>query len=351
MPKVVTSEGLTEFVQSGKFQKVDALKPGEAPKLEVVKPTPTLDVKPLEKPSGESVTTARPDDKASIETAEDALTAEEKTLPDKAQKEILRSKKAVNEKHRQMKEAQEAAAESERFAETLYNQNRLAEQRARAAEERLKEVESKATPPPPEPKEPELKDYTNEKGEVDWLKFQKEIAAFAASQAIKKERERLSQEASERVKESRIAQMRANADAVRKVHPDFDQRMRDLEGTDADKVPRFVLDFIEESEHSAEVAYHLATNAQVREKISRMTPRMGTAELGVVQAALVKPPSEAPSPRAESVTTRMTNGGAPAPITPLDGEGSGGIQTDPSKMSYKELRAYHRTKDAEKRRR
>src|ERR1700749_4224148 len=43
--KVVTSEGLTEFVQSGKFTQVTNHKPGAAPPLETVKAAPTLDVK------------------------------------------------------------------------------------------------------------------------------------------------------------------------------------------------------------------------------------------------------------------------------------------------------------------
>jgi hypothetical protein len=351
MPKVVTSEGLTEFVQSGKFNKVDPHKPGAAPPLEVVKAAPTLELKPLEKqdgaPTGQKSPTAPP---VAVEHDE-ALTDDEKALPDKAQKEIIRSKRAVNEKHRLMKEAQEAAAESDRFAETLYNQNRLAEQRARAAEEKLKELQAKEAPKQPELKEPTRAEFTDAAGQIDWDKYTDAKADYRARIAIKEERERESQEVAERAREARIAQMRINADKVREQHPDFDETMSELERTGKDKVPRFVLDFIEETEHSAQVAYHLATHEDVREKLSKMTPRMGTAELGVIQAALVKPPSEAPSPRAESVTTRATNGGAPAPIIPLDGEGSGGIQTDPSKMSYKELRAYHRTKDAEKRRR
>jgi len=59
-----------------------------------------------------------------------------------------------------------------------------------------------------------------------------------------------------------------------------------------------------------------------------------------------------PSPAAKEVPAASgaiaTQRGAPAPITPLEGDGAAGIQTDPAKMSYKELRAYERARRAEK---
>lgn len=361
MPKVVTSEGLTEFVQSGKHEKIAPLKQGESPpKLEVVKATPTLDVKPAGENDGKAVGNTPKDDgtvaadNRAVAPPEEDLTEDEKALPEKARKEILRAKKAVNEKHRLMREAQEAAEEADRLAESQFNERRLHQQRADAAEARLRELEAKANPPAQPPKEPVIEDYKLADGTYDWLKFQKDTSEYTRKQALEDFRKEQAERDAERAKAARIEALKAETAVVRTKHPDFDQvmeRQAKLQGTDADNVPRFVLDFIEESEHGVEIAYLLAKNPEVREKISKMTPRMGTAELGVMQAGLVKPPSVTASPAAKSVTP-VVNGGAPAPITPLDGEGDGGhIQTDPSKMSYKELRAYHRAQEAARRKR
>lgn len=349
MGKVVTSEGLTEFVTSGKFTHVPNHKAGSnGTALEVLKQPVTVDVKPLEadKPADKPAESVKPP-----ETPEE-LTDEEKALPEKAQKEIQRSKRAVNEKHRAMKEAQEAADASDRLAEQQYNERRLAEQRAEAAEARLKDLEAKANPPPPAPKEPELKDYQNEKGEIDWVKFQKDTAKFAADEAVRAYQKTQADERAQAAQTARIAELRVMADKARERHPDFDKVMTNIQGTDADKVPAFVLNYIQESESSAEIAYHLAKNPEVSQKIAKMKPILGIAELGRLEDSLVKPPSAAANaPAATSVTPRSERGGAPAPITPLDGEGSGGINTDPSKMSYKELRAYHRDQERERRKR
>ena len=359
MPKVVTSEGLTEFVQSGKHEKIAPLKQGESPpKLEVVKATPTLDVKPTGEGDGatKSVDPGTGSAKSAGDghEAEDALTDEEKTFPEKAQKEIRRAKKAVNEKHRQMKEAQEAAEEADRLAESQFNERRLQQQRADAAEAELKVLREKANPPPQPPKEPAIEDYKLADGNYDWVKFQKDTSEYTRKQALEDFRKEQAEKDAERAKAARIEALKAEAATLGTKYPDFVEvmeRQAKLKGTDADNVPRFVLDFIEESAHGVEIAYLLAKNPEVRDKISKLTPRMGTAELGALQAGLVKPPSVTASPAAKSVTP-VVNGGAPAPITPLDGEGDGGhINTDPSKMSYKELRAYHKAQEAEKRRR
>lgn len=360
MGKVVTSEGLTEFVQSGKFTQVTNHKAGEgAPKLETVKAAPVLDVKPLgDKADGKSTDTPQGSRASAGEVLEqrgsdssEALTDEEKALPEKAQKEIQRSKRAVNEKHKAMKEAQEAAESADRLAEQQYNERRLAEQRAEKAEARARELEVKANPPPPEAKEPEIKDYQDAAGNIDWVKFQKDTSKYAADRAIKDYQKTQTDHQVAVEREARIKVMQAAADKSRELHPDFDDVMTRVKGTDADRVPNFVLSYIEESENSAEVAYHLAKNPEVSQKIAKMKPILGIAELGKLEVSLVKPPSETANAPAVKSVTPVRSSGAPAPITPLDGEGSGGINTDPSTMSYKELRAYHRSKEAEKRRR
>lgn len=333
MAKVVTSAGLQEFVQEGKFDRVAPLKKGEAPPLETVKAAPTLEVSTPKEPE-KAAPTPEPDEE---------LTAEEKTLDAKAQKEIQRAKRAVNEKHRLMKEAQEATEEAERFAETQYNERTLAQKRADALEARLAELEKKEAPKQEEKKAPEMKDFTNDQGQVDWDKYTDAKADYRAEQAVQKERERLAGEQAEVANEAHKARIIQSAELARKAHPDFDKVMNTVHGTAADQVPQFVLNYMFESENTAEIAYHLAKNPEVSQKIAKMKPILGIAELGRLEDSLVKPPSAAANaPAANSVTPRSERGGAPAPITPLDGEGSAGVNTDPAKMSYKELRAYHR---------
>lgn len=349
MGKVVTSEGLTEFVTSGKFTHVPNHKAGEkAPALETVKPIPTIEVKAgeAEKPAD------KPLEVAKAPETDDELTAEEKALPEKVRKEIQRKNRAVNEKHKAMKEAQEERDASDRLAEQQYNERRLAEQRAEAAEARLKEFETKNAPKEPELKEPTRADFMDANGQIDWDKYTDAKADYRAKLAVNAERDRLKTEREQVAQTARVAELRVMADKAREKHPDFDKVMTNIQGTDADKVPAFVLNYIQESESSAEIAYHLAKNPEVSQKIAKMKPILGIAELGRLEDSLVKPPSAAANaPAATSVTPRSERGGAPAPITPLDGEGSGGINTDPSKMSYKELRAYHRDQERERRKR
>jgi hypothetical protein len=355
MGKVITSEGLTEFVTSGKFTQVTNHKPGkpvgEAPALEVVKPAAVIDVKP----AGETKPEAKPAEKAqekAAKTAEaevehdEALTEEEKALPEKAQKEIQRAKRAVNKKHAEMRSAQEALQEAERFAETQFNEKRLLEQRLSERESEIQALKP-AKAPEPEAKEPELKDYTDDQGQVDWVKFQKDTAKFAADQAIKSERQRQADERAAAERAAHEARIAAQANRAREAHADFDEVVQSGKGTPADQAPQFVLNYLFESENSGELVYHLKKNPEVMQRIAKMKPILGIVELGKLEDSLIKPSiaaKEAPAASGAIATQR----GAPAPITPLEGDGAAGIQTDPAKMSYKELRAYERARRAEK---
>lgn len=355
MGKVITSEGLTEFVQSGKFTQVPnhkAGKPnGEAPALEVVKPAPIIDVKP----AGETKPETKPAEQAQEQHAkaaepenehDEALTEEEKTLPEKAQKEIQRAKRAVNKKHAEMRAAQEALQDAERFAETQFNEKRLLEQRLTEREAEIQALKP-AKQAEPEPKEPEVKDYTNDQGQVDWVKFQKDTAKYAADQAIKGERQRQAEEAAARERAAHEARVKAQADKAREAHPDFDEVVRSGAGTEADKAPQFVLNYLFESANSGELVYHLKKNPEVMQRIAKMKPILGIVELGKLEDSLIKPsPAAKEAPAASGAIA--TQRGAPAPITPLEGDGAAGIQTDPAKMTYKELRAYERARRAEK---
>jgi len=119
--------------------------------------------------------------------------------------------------------------------------------------------------------------------------------------------------------------------------------MESAKGTEADLVPQFVLNYIYESDHSALLAYHLAKNPEESQRIAKMRPILGLAELGKLEDKLT---AKVPEPKVEpKVETPVPErGGAPPPITPIATNASGTVNTDPARMSYKELRAYERAR-------
>lgn len=353
MAKVVTSQGLTEFVQSGKFESVTNHKAGQKtdpPPLEAVKTAPTLDVKPasesnLEAKPAEKVQETTPKSAETENEHEEALTDEEKTLPEKAQKEIQRAKRAVNKKHAEMMEAKEELAELERFGETQFNEKRELEKKLSALETELQGLKQQAKPPEPELKEPNENDakYRNEKGEFDWKQFSKDQAKYEATVAVQEERKRQQEERAGEQTKQMFARHTASEDKARTAHKDFDAVMERIKGTEFDKPPSFVLGFLQDSELSGELRYYLATHTDETKKIFGMTPIRGIKEMGRIEDSLIKPSpatKETPVASGEIAVTR----GAPPPITPLTGTGDPGITTDPSKMSFKQLREYEKAR-------
>lgn len=352
MGKVVTSQGLTEFVQSGKFETVANHKAGqktEAPPLEAAKVMPTVDVSPIESKKGVE-STEKAQELASNETKtenepDEALTEEEKALPEKAQKEIQRAKRAVNKKHAEMMAAREELAELERFGETQFNEKRELEKRLNALEAELQAAKQQTKPAEPELKEPVETDkkYLTDKGEFDWKQFSKDQAKYEAAIAVKEERKRQQDERVEQQNRDLMKRHSASEEAAKKAHKDFDAVMERIKDTDLDKPPSFVVGFLGDSELSGELRYYLATHSDETKKIFAMTPIRGIKELGRIEDSLIKPSpaaKETPAASGEIAVQR----GAPPPITPLNGDGTAGIQTDPAKMSFKQLREYERSR-------
>jgi hypothetical protein len=339
MGKVVTSQGLQDFVSSGKFEQVTDHKPGKAPEVKV-------EAKPEVKAEEPKIETKDPEPKqAELNTEnegwEDFTEEERKILGERATAKF-------NKKHRAMKEAQEAAAENERFAEQQFNERRLAEKRAQEAEDRAKALEAQVAPKAVEPelKEPSETDpkYVKD-GQFDWKAYSKDVAKFEAAQAVADERKKQADERAAAERNELEARVKASADVARKAHSDYDQVISSVKGTPADQVPQYVLNYLLESPNAGEVAYFLAKNPEESARISKLKPILGLAELGKLEDRLTKP--VAPAKAAEPVVVaRSERGGAPAPITPLNGEGVSGVVTDPSKMDFKQLRAYERARRA-----
>jgi hypothetical protein len=319
--KVVTSKGLNEFVQSGTVTHVPDHKPAEKPaEPPVVKPAEPVEAK-AEQP------------KEPQKQDNEGLEADEIDLPE-------RVRKSIGKKHRAMKEAQEAAAEADRLAESQYNRAMLAERRANELEEQLKKSQ------PPKALEPELKapDENDpqwlENGQFNWRKFTAAQAEYAANKAVADDRKKQAEQKAAEEHAALVARMTKAADDSRKLHPDFDAIMEASKGTPADFVPLFVTNFIQESE-SSELAYYLVKNPDESQRIGKMKPILGIAELGKLLDKLTAKPDVAPKGEIAPAVV-PERGGAPPPITPIATNASGTVNTDPARMSFRELREFEK---------
>jgi hypothetical protein len=280
---------------------------------------------------------------------ENGLTAEDrKGLTDKMQK-------TVGKKHRQMKEAEEFAADQ-------YNQRRLAE--ARAAELERENAELKKGKQPPEPAKAAPADEGKPKREAfqteeawrdavdDWRVDQK----FKAREA---EEARKRQEAEgARIREVASARI---AKAIELV-PDYQEV---TEGADME-VPGPIAEYMQESELFAELGYHFAKHPEDLTRLSKMpmrtygdVQRLGVAIAkiestltpfapadgrGNAKADTLKPSttSNGAKPSTETGSATPPGGGAgpskpraAAPITPLS-SGGPSVEKDPADMNIRE---------------
>lgn len=314
MPKVVTNDNGRQQVETIKSD--DQKARGPKPDLNAIltKADAPAESKPVEMPAPPI-----PPEAEKPADVTDGLEAEDRELPERAAKRIAK-------KHREMKEAQEAAAEADRLAESQYN-------RAIMAERRLAEVEAelqKGKPAPEAPKEPKMplfKDFTDTEGKFDEVAYQNANSAYYESQAQKK----LAAQKVEEQKQANAQAMKAKVDKAVEKNPDW----KEVAGSIT--LPNPVLDYMFTSDHGTDLAYFLGKNPQIADEIKSLPAIKAIAKARDIERDQFEKPAVAPLATSKPVTP-----GAPAPITPIPTGGSTLIQTDPSKMSYKELRAYHK---------
>jgi hypothetical protein len=329
MAKVVTSAGLNEFVSSGKVETIESTTPkgvktgGEAPPLEVKEAKPAAEAAPVAEvaPPEEQHVDDDPETQAEIEKSE-------------------RFRKTINKKHRAMKEAQESAAEAERFAENQFNEARRERDRAAQLERELADLRAKAAPPVPEAKKPDPNDarYKAPDGQFKAFEYAEDTAAYAAKQAVAEFQKKQVEEAQKAEAARAEAAAKARVAEFAKGHPDYAEVMS---GADV-QTHSAVLQYMAGSEHIAEIAYYLAKNPDYVERINKQNPLKAIAEIGKLELTFEKPK---PEPKAETPPPPAPKAsGAPAPITPLNAGPAAIVQVDPAKMSFRELRAYERAK-------
>ena len=166
---------------------------------------------------------------------------------------------------------------------------------------------------------PNLADFTDYETYVealtDWKTSQK-IAEVVQHQRTTTAQERQQAEAMELARG-----WAGKQEAVRKEIPDYDEVMG---GADTVVAP-YVTDAILTSDRGPEVAYHLAKNPALAEKLNRLSPLAAAREIGRIEAALEK----------SSPGTTRTAPPAPAKTT----RSSATIPGDPAKMSHEQYRA------------
>jgi hypothetical protein len=109
----------------------------------------------------------------------------------------------------------------------------------------------------------------------------------------------------------------------------------------------FVQRFMVDSDMGAEIGYYFGKNPDELKRIQALHVIRASGELGKLEAKLdaakAKPEvKDIPAPK-PAVTP-------PAPISPLSGQGSPGINSDPAKMTPKELLAYTREREVARKR-
>lgn len=360
MGKVVTSAGLNEFVQSGKVEVIERPKgngaapsavanPAEAQAPPAEKPIgapPAPEAKPAEKPP-EKPAEAAPAKPEESGTEDTDLTPEELKLAGE------RFTRVIGQKHRRMREAQEAAQEAEGFAESQFKERRLVEAERDQLKARVAELEKSGKPAAaaPEKKKPAPEDFRDDKGQVKWPEYTEAVATYAAEEATAKERARIADEQARAAAERAQMLARERFNAAKERYPDFEQT---IERAKEVLIQNSVLVYIGESEKGPDLSYFLAKHPEEVEKIVKLSPMAAVAYVGRLEAGLeIGKPSGAATPSAKSgaaPAVAESTRGAPAPITPL-GNGSGTVPKDPSTMTFRELREYERSRVREAARR
>lgn len=319
MAQVVTNENIQEFIQKGEV--AEFVKPAD-PKPEVKADTAEpKTVAPDEKPAqarneeGKFVAAEPAPDKTEPQTAAQPAGDDEDDLPE-------RVKRIIGKKHREMKEAQEFARERDRDAAV-----------ALAEAERLRQELSKKSGPQQEKSgdAPKPEDF---KTVAEYIDASVEHGVTKKLATLKQEFEQTQRQSASNQLQSEF-EVRVNK--IRDEIPDYDDVIAAAVASKV-TVPAHLSQFVVESEKGPRLAYELAKpeNREKLQQLVKLSPVRALAELGKMEAALeVKPVEKAP-PAASK---------APSPIVPIAATQTV-VETDPSKMSFQQLREYRKQERA-----
>jgi hypothetical protein len=317
-----TAPALDQIKSYDDFKAAKKAKPVEktpAKAAEVVKTEAKVDGPAAEVVKPESVT---PD----VDDVED-----ENGLTPRQKRELTaKMLKAIGAKHKAAMRAHAEAEESNRLAESQFNERKLLEARLERAEARLKEIEKA---PAAEDQEPKREAFDSDAkywdAKIDWK----------AAQAVKKDR-------AARAEEQRVAAQEA-LDAARatrniefaKTVPDWEEARTALSEAYPNAPPGHIQAYIMESELSAPMMHYFGTHLEEYGKILELSPVKAIAAIGKLEAKLDKVPE--PKPTGTIPISR-----APAPIGSISESVTVTPPKDPSKMTFDELRAHRRAERA-----
>lgn len=318
MVQVVTNENMQQFIQT---RTVPEFVPPETKKEPEVKQAVATEPKEEQARNADG-TFAKAVEDPQVEKQDDPAKKaaqaadEDDDLP-------IRAKRFIDKKHRQMKEAEEFARQRDREAAV---EKARADQLQRELEELRKSGPAQDKPKVKAEGEPNPDDfktfgeYTDALVEYKFNKRERELEAKRAKDQQESESQRLAREFAERQEQAR------------KEIPDYVEVLSES----SISVPGHVLEYVKESELGPKLAYHLAKHPDEATRIAKLSPIRAVAELGKLETKLEKP-EKAELPQISK---------APSPIRPLDGSTTP-VNTDPSKMTFQELRAF---REAERRR-
>lgn len=348
MGKVVTGAGMVDFVQNGTVENIksDRRRRNEAaPALEVVANKPVLELTQADTSS--SVEPSKADISPAI-PEESGLEEGDETL-------ALRAQKRINIKHREMKQAQALAerlreenTESESFAKNQFDRARMAEEKLATLERELAELRSKTATvaEPQKAKKPDAQEFMDDKGQFKAFEYAEALAKFSATEAVEEDRRKQREEATQAEQALAVKAFEARLERAREKYPDF----KEVVGRDETIVPSYVQQYMIKSPYGADLGYWFAKNPTESARIFALEPILAIAELGEIQTQWKTKSSGASEPATHTLTLPK-NGGAPAPIIPLQSQASAQTNTDPGRMNFQELRAFRREEARNKQRR
>ena len=341
--QVVTSENFQQLIETGKvaeFKAPEAPKPAVAEVATNGAKAPVAEVAPngSDQPRDATgkFTKAAEGDKTTVAVGAKPAESDDEggdDLPEHV-------RKVIGKKHRLQKEAEE-------FARDQWRERQAAETRAEKLQRELEEERAKSRPATDKAKEPKPEDFATVAEYTDAL------VKYRVAETLKAEREQQEQQRQADERAAREREFGKRLAAAREKYPDFQEVVGSIAGTELDRVHPDVIEYMQESEFGGDLLYHLAKHPDTLERFRKLSPRGFIAQLGKLETKWEKPAAETTtlSQAAAAVTTTTTPAvsKAPAPIAPLSSDKSAAVHKDPADMTFQELRAYERQREAERR--
>jgi hypothetical protein len=271
-----------------------------------------------------------------------------------------RARKSIARKHRELKKAQADLgklqtdlSDTESFSKAQYARAAAAEEKVAELTRELEALKTKApaaAPVEPALKKPDPKDYYDEKGQFKLAEYTEAVGEYSAKKAIAdkseadaKERKKQEAEAAESAKQAAMERIKKLTEEQSKEYKDWN----DVVPANPVQVHNLVAAYLMSTPYPGHIAYYLAKHPDYAKSLREMHPLAAIAELGELSIRWKKPSQKSTE---SNTAPPKEDTRPPAPISVLPGSGSAGVNTDPSKMTPAQLRAYDRERAMAKRR-